>query len=360
MNLHRLLPLVFAFTLSLHAAEVRWHPNILKQPKEWFASQEARAVADSVLQYQSPQGGWPKSTDIAKPPRTPDDIPPPGRGRANSLDNEATTLPMEFLARMVDATDDARYRDAFSRGLEYLLAAQYPNGGWPQFFPLRGEYYDRITFNDDAMVRVMSLLRQIIEGKAPYASFVTTEQRTKSEAALARAVDCVLKTQIKHDGMLTAWCAQYDEHKLEPAWARTYEPPSLSGSESVGITRFLMGIEKPTPEIIAAVEAAVDWLRSAALQGIRLEDFTNAEGKPDKRIVTDPNAPTLWARFYEIGTNKPIFSTRQSVIRYSISEIEHEKRIAYDFYGTWPAKLLDREYPAWRSTHQLPREPSAP
>jgi PelA/Pel-15E family pectate lyase len=298
MTLRRLLALVFAFTISLHAAEARWHPNVLKQPKDWFRSQEARSVADSVLQYQSPQGGWPKSTDIAKPPRTPDDIPPPGRGRANSLDNEATTLPMEFLARMVDATDDARYRGAFSRGLDYLLAAQYPDGGWPQFFPLRGEYYDRITFNDDAMVRVMSLLQKIITGKTPYA-FITAEQRSKSEAALTKAVACVLKTQIKHDGKLTAWCAQYDEQKLEPAWARSYEPPSLSGSESVGITRFLMSIEKPTPEVIAAIEAAVDWLRSAALQGIRLEDFTNAAGQPDKRVLTDPTSPALWARFYD-------------------------------------------------------------
>jgi PelA/Pel-15E family pectate lyase len=357
------LPLLAAalslLTSPASAAEpVRWHVNLLKQSQEWFASAEARAVADSVLLYQSPQGGWPKSTDIAKPPLTPDDIPPVGRGRANSLDNEATTLPMQFLARMVDATGEAKYRDAFTRGLDYLFAAQYPNGGWPQFFPLRGEYYDRITFNDNAMVRVMTLLSEVRAGQPPY-GFVTKQQRTQSDAAVSKAVECVLRTQIKQDGKLTAWCAQYDKHTLAPAWARSYEPPSLSGSESVGITRFLMSIEQPSPEVMAAIEAAVAWMKSTVLQGVRLESFTNAEGKPDKRLIPDADAPALWARFYEIGTNKPIFTSRQSVIHYAISEIEHEKRNAYDFYGNWPAKLIDREYPEWRARHpQSAEKPS--
>jgi len=92
---------------------------------QWYGSAEARVIADSVIQYQSPQGGWPKSTDLATPPRTPDDIPPPGRGRANSLDNEATTLPMAFLARVVHATEEATYRESFLRGVDYLHAAQF-------------------------------------------------------------------------------------------------------------------------------------------------------------------------------------------------------------------------------------------
>ena len=61
---------------------MRWDKAVLKQQPEWYGSAEARAVADSVIQYQSPQGGWPKSTDLAIPPRSPGDVPPPGRGRA--------------------------------------------------------------------------------------------------------------------------------------------------------------------------------------------------------------------------------------------------------------------------------------
>ena len=172
---------LFALSLILSSAEVgtavpvaaespqRWNSDVIDHDAAWYASSDARALADSVIQYQSPQGGWPKSTNLAVPPRTPDDIPPLGRGRANSLDNDATTLPMEFLARVIHVTGEERYRAAFASGLDYLFAAQYPNGGWPQFWPLRKGYYSRITYNDGAMIRVMTLLRDVSTGDAPYA-----------------------------------------------------------------------------------------------------------------------------------------------------------------------------------------------
>ena len=115
--------------------------------------------------------------------------------------------------------------------------------------------------------------------------------------------------------------------------------------------RFLMEIERPTPEIVAAVEGAVTWLPSVAIHGVRLEPFT-AEGKTDRRIVPDPTAPPLWARFYQPGTNRAIFLGRDSVVRYAFSEIEHERRNGYAYYGAWPARLLADDYPRWRKTHE--------
>lgn len=331
-------------------SSLRWGTGLLKQKPEWFGSSEARAVADSVLQYQSPQGGWPKNTDLAKTPRSAADIPPSDDGVSNSFDNEATTLPLHFLAFMITATGDEKYRSAFERGFDYTLAAQHPNGGWPQFFPLRKGYYSHITYNDDAMVRVLNLLKAAAAGKPPFA-FISDERRAKAASAVAKGIDCILKTQIKQDGKLTAWCAQHDEKTLEPAWARSYEPPSFSGGETVGIVRFLMEIEKPTPEIIAAIEGAVAWLKSATLQGMRLEEFKNADGKKDIRIVQDDQAPPLWARFYELGTNRALYLDRDSVFRYDFNEIGHERRNGYAYHGTWPARLLDRDYPKWREQH---------
>ncbi len=198
--------------------------------------------------------------------------------RANTIDNDATTTPMRFLALMVQATRDIRYRAAFERGVDYLLAAQYPNGGWPQYFPLRKGYYSHITYNDDAMVNVLTVLRAAAAGKPPY-DFVDQSRRARSAAAVARGIDCILHTQIRQDGKLTAWCAQHDETTLKPASARNFEPPTLSGGESVGIVRFLMEIEQPTPEITAAIKGAVAWFRAVAIHGIRLEEFTGADGK---------------------------------------------------------------------------------
>jgi PelA/Pel-15E family pectate lyase len=326
-----------------------WSSDFLEMDVAWYGSNEARQIADSVVQYQSSQGGWPKSTDLARPPLTPDDIPPEGRGRANSLDNDATTVPMQFLARVATATGEARYRDSFLRGVDYLFAAQYPNGGWPQFWPLRGdEYYSRITFNDDAMIRVMQVLRDVAAGEAPYA-FVDANRRTQAAAAVQRGIECILKTQIRQDGKLTAWCAQYDEKTLEPAWARKYEPPSLSGAESVDIVRFLMAIEKPSPEVVAAIEGAVAWLRTVPIAGMRLEHRRGDDGRNERLLVPDPAAPSLWARFYELGTNRPLYMDRDSKPIYDYMKVSYERRSGYDYHGTWPASLLERDYPAWRA-----------
>jgi PelA/Pel-15E family pectate lyase len=338
---------------SVALGAIRWGEAVLRQQSQWYGSAEARAVADSVIQYQSPQGGWPKSTDLAMPPRTPDDIPPPGRGRANSLDNEATTLPMAFLARVAHATGEAKYRKSFFRGVDYLLAAQYPNGGWPQFWPLRKGYYSRITYNDGAMIRAMTILRDVADGQPLY-KFVDAPRRGRAADAIARGIDCILKTQIKQDGKLTAWCAQHDEKTLKPAWARSYEPPSLSGAESVSIVRFLMSIEEPTPEIITAIEGAVAWFRSVAMKGVRIESIRRDDGRTERRLILDPDASPLWARFYELGTDRPLYLDRDSVFRYDFNEISYERRSGYRYHGTWAASLLATEYPAWCQKHKLP------
>ena len=225
------------------------------------------------------------------------------------------------------------------RGLDYLLASQYPNGGFPQFFPLREGYYSRITFNDNAMINVLTVLRDAAAGRAPY-TFVDEARRIKARAAVERGLDIILRTQVKQDGRLTAWCAQHDEKTLAPAWGRAYEPPSLSGSESAGIVRFLMAIERPTPAVTAAIDGAVAWFRGVAIRGVRVEEFTGPDGRKDRRVVADASAPLLWARFYELGTNRPIFLGRDSVVRYAFGEIEAERRNGYAYYGTWPAALL--------------------
>lgn len=346
-------PVATAQDATRSSGSLRWGAGVLQQKPDWYASEEARAIANSVLQYQSPQGGWPKSTNLAMPPNSPEDVPSPGQGKANSLDNNATTLPMKFLARMASVTGEVTYREAFKSGVDYLLAAQYSTGGWPQFYPLRKGYYSHITYNDGAMMNVITVLHKVAAGEPPY-DFVDAGRRTRAATAVERGIECILQTQVRQDGQLTAWCAQYDETTLKPAWARKYEPPSLSGGESVGIVRFLMEIEQPTPEIIAAIEGAVAWLRTVAIRGKRIESFTDADGNDDVRVVDDPTAGPIWARFYELGTNRPIFLGRNSITQYDLQEIERERREGYSYYGMWATSLLDREYPRWRAKHKMP------
>lgn len=328
---------------ALAQTPVEWDSDILKREAAWYATPEARTIADSVIQHQSAEGGWPKNTPLTVPPSA----APVPEGSRNTFDNDGTTLPMAYLARVIDAGGRPADRAAFDRGLDYVLAAQSPSGGWPQFYPLRSGYYSHITFNDDAMVRILSLLREVAAGTGPY-GFTTAEQRARAAAAVDRGIQVILRTQVRQNGVLTVWCAQHDEMTLEPAWARAFEPPSLSGNESVGIVRFLMSIPDPSPEIIAAVEGAVRWFEANAISGVRFETVTASDGEPDARVVPDPQAPPLWARFYELGTNRPIFLGRDRVVHYAFAQIERERRLGYRYYGTWPRTLIRDDYPAWR------------
>lgn len=336
-----------AQTTNAPAALPRWGESYLNRANDWYATAESRRVADAVLQYQSSQGAWPKNTDLTAPPTPKILAEVETKGDNNTIDNGGTTMPMRFLALMAQATKDERYAKSFARGLDYLFAAQYPNGGWPQFYPLRDHgYYSHITYNDNAMVNVMFLLRDVAADKEHY-GFVDAERRAKAKAAVVLGIDCILKTQLKQDGKLTGWCAQYDEKTLEPVWARNFEPPSLAGQESVGIVRFLMQLDEPSPEICAAVEGAVTWLKVVAIPGMRYQRGMAADGKRDGWIEPDATAGSIWARFYEIGSNRPIFTGRSKEIHYSYQEVERERRAGYDYYGTWPEKLLEKEYPRW-------------
>jgi PelA/Pel-15E family pectate lyase len=343
---------LLALAPAAGAAAVPWH-GVLAQPAAWYGSPEAAAVAASVRLYQTPGGGWPKNTDMTSPPAPEFLADRQADHRAPTIDNGATTTQLVFLARVVTATGDAAARAAFERGFDYLLAAQYPNGGWPQYFPLRKGYYAHITYNDDAMANVLVVLRDAAAGRAPY-GFVDADRRARAATAVEKGIACILRTQVKQHGKLTAWCAQHDETTLAPAWARKFEPPSLSGDESVGLVNFLLGIEQPSAEVIAAVEGAVAWLNSVRISGLRIDNSPGTDGEKDRRVVADPTATQLWARFYELETNRPIFLGRDSVVHYDFNAIERERRVGYNYLGTWPAKLLEKDYPQWREKLHLP------
>ena len=342
----------FAATSVLCAAaasgRVAW-ADINKQPAAWYATADARALADSIVQYQTDSGGWPKNRDMTQPPDAEFLANTAMDHRAATIDNDATIIQLRYLGRVIAATDATRYGAAFRKGFDYLLAAQYANGGWPQYFPLQEGYYTHITFNDNAMINVMEVLRDAAGGKDPFA-FVDAARREKARAAVDRGIACILRCQVTLDGVKTVWCAQHDEKTFAPAKARAYEHPSLSGSESVGIVRFLMAIDRPGPDVVAAVTGAAAWFEKTRLTGFRYEvvDAPEIPGGRDRRVIPDPQAGPLWARFYEIGTNRPIFSGRDSVMRYAVSEIEPERRNGYSWYGAWPRQLLEKDYPAWR------------
>ncbi len=331
--------------------KMHWRRIIYSQPDEWYGSEEAIRIADNVLLYQRDVGGWQKNTsmqrvlskkekkELQKLKSDPSVV---------TTDNGATTGELVFLSKVYGKTGHEPYKTAFLKGLDYLLEAQYDNGGWPQKYPLEDGYSRHITYNDGSMVHIMEFLKAIHERSDDFSIIADEATVKKAGEAFDKGLEVILKTQYRQNGKLTVWCAQHDEITLLPAKARSYELPSLSGGESYGIVEMLMDIDNPSDDVIASVEAAVNWFEENKIEGIRLEGFENEDGKRDRRVVKDPMGKPLWARFNDLEDNRPFFCSRDGIKRYSISEISHERRNGYSWYTSGPQAVLDR-YDEWKS-----------
>lgn len=311
------------------------------------------SVAERMLIYQRNNGGWPQpgGNAINYDNTLSESLKTTLLSEKNKLDatidDQATTREIKTLVVAYKKTSNSAYLKAAENGIKYLLVAQNAAGGWGQFFPDTSSYHKHITFNDNAMMDVMWIMKYISEGTNDFET-VDKALIPQAKAAMAKGIICILKTQFLQKGKLTVWCAQHDRKTLLPTKARAFELPSLSGNESVGIIRFLMAIETPSPEIQKAIHAAVAWLEASKIVGIKTQDIVDAsqpKGK-DRIVMADPNS-TIWARFYDLETNKPFFTGRDSVPKATLAEIENERRVGYAYYGNWPAKLLSTEYPDW-------------
>jgi PelA/Pel-15E family pectate lyase len=347
-------------------------------------------IADIILSFQTPAGGWSKNLDMSSHRRAPGEHFAPGNASrylghgdfdeplnenwhyVGTFDNDATTTQLRYLTKVIAALKSSAvqpYRKAFLHGLDYVFAAQYPNGGWPQVWPLEGGYHDAITFNDDAMINVLRLLRDVAEGKEDFA-FVPAIARKLAAASVRRGIECILAAQIvvqaeKTDAARageelgigrigqsgrmerrTVWCQQHDPLTLAPASARNYEMPSLVSAESAQIALFLMELPNPDRETAAAIRAAAAWFDKTKIYDVAF-GFTAGEGR---RLVSAPGNGPLWSRYYEIGSDRPIFGDRDKTIHDTVEEISQERRNGYGWFRDTPQRALER-YAAWEKEH---------
>jgi hypothetical protein len=383
----------------------------LHRGPEFYKSDEAKRTGDIILSFQTPGGGWSKNlmmdaprqrgqlyatANLAPVASAPGDFDEPKDEKwhyISTLDNDATNTELHFLAELSAALpgpDGSKYRASALKGYEYLLRSQFPNGGWPQVWPLEGGYHDAITFNDDAVTESAETLANVAEGQrvttepnvdevagakamaertgrpliAPQPTvedytFVPAAMRAQAKAAVAKALQIILKTQLRvpaPDGVspegevtvLSVWAQQNDPLTLEPVSARNYEMPALSSGESASVLEYLMSIEHPSPAVVAAVNAAAAWFEAHKVMGYA---WTGGRGDPAGRVFKAvPGAGPLWSRYYSLTTQKPIFGDRDKTIHDDVMEISLERRNGYSWYGAGPAKAL-KQYAEWKKTH---------
>ena len=348
------ISLMMLSVLSTHAQQRSFRQVLQTTDSAFFATDEARRIGDQLLLYQRVTGGWPKNIDMVKPLTDEERqtiLAEKNRRNDSTTDNKATITQIPFLARLYNQTGEERYKEAFVRGMEYLLSGQYDNGGWPQFWPENRDYQVHITYNDNAMVNVLKILRDARKHVSPYtANLVDDDLQQRCAKAFDKGIECILNTQIVVDGEPTVWCQQHDRETLLPAKARAYELPSYASSESAALTFLLMQVSKPDERIIRAVNGAMKWFEAHKLTGIRLERFRNSDGARDIRVVEDSTAAPLWARFYDLEEGKPFFCDRDGEPKRSLQEIGYERRTGYGWYNDSAAELYKR-YDTWKKKY---------
>jgi PelA/Pel-15E family pectate lyase len=316
-----------------------------------YAQQPTDSTAEKMLVYQLGNGGWPKQLEDKSVVNYGATLTPELLAKIKAtkdlhatFDNRATSREVVYLIQAYKKKQNKAYLTAAEKGLDYILAAQYANGGWPQYYPDKTLYRSEITYNDDAMINVLNILQDIVTQKNDF-EVVNPTYIKKAEKAIVKGIDCIIKTQVKQNGVLTIWAAQYDKDSMLPAKARAFEPASLSTSESAGIVRFLMRLKNPSPEVKSAVAAAVKWFYTYKIAGYRFDRNKNISA-----LVAD-NTSMAWARFYDIEKNTPIFGDRDNTIKTKLEELSPERRNGYAWYGNWGQKLIEKEYPKWLSTN---------
>lgn len=320
----------------------------------FFRTQEARRIGNQILLYQRCTGGWPKNIDMTRSLSEKSQIQVRKnkmRKDDSTIDNDATNVQICYLARLYQQTKDKCYQKAVRNGLQFLLCGQYDNGGWPQFWPETHGYQIHITYNDNAMLNTMKVLRAVAKKQKPFnGNIIASELRIKAQKAFDKGIDCILKTQITVNGQPTVWCQQHNKKTFAPASARTFELASFCSDESSGLIKLLMSLPKPDKRIRQAVNGAMKWIDDHKITGYKYIHGPRADFCHPSKLIKDSTAKPLWARYYDLKRGEPFVCDRDGIPRHYLSELGIDRRNGYKWYTQNPSGLY-KLYQQWAATY---------
>lgn len=300
----------------------------------------AKAAAHALVVGQLESGGWDYVIDF-DPAKSPawyrrSDIGKVSAAEAgkrrnvSTFDDDNSQSALRLLLAVADAAKgsneprDVGIREARDYALTKLLAAQRPNGGWPQRWS--GQPADPKEYPVQQASFPASYPREY--PKASYNLFYTLNDNTHRDcvntlldagrrlgrpeyrAAALRGGDFLILAQLPEPQPV--WAQQYNP-QLQPAWARAFEPPSVCSGESVGVMRLLVDLylETGDEKFLEPLPRAIAWFKRSEI------------------------APGTWARMYEIGTNTPIYGDRDGKIKYRVEDLSPERQTGYSWKGAY-------------------------
>jgi len=176
-----------------------WNLEHKERNYQRYTADDFEAIADNLLAYQNPDGGWPKNVDwLAILPTDSVKNALKEKYKRSTLDNRNTFPQIIYLADVYRRTKTEKYKTGVLKGLYHLLDTQKANGGW------RGWDVDAITFNDEVTTGALELFLIIKQGDRRF-EWLSKEDRERIEEALQRGIELILKCQVIQDGVKTAW-----------------------------------------------------------------------------------------------------------------------------------------------------------
>lgn len=322
-------------------------PTISKQLRNEIRSidnrQQAlpRSMIMNMLSWQTPAGGWSKNTDIYSSARDKGQLFGVEESYLPTFDNGATTTQIVELKHALKAYGSEDIQASLHRAINYVLSAQYPNGGFPQTYPLVGNYHDLVTYNDDVMSNVISVLNDM--HMHPNAYSLNQEQINEVRIHLDLAIERVIQDQVEVNSRQGAWGQQHDPMSYQLKPARAYEMAALATMETARLLQTLMQIEQPNKALKEAINKGINWLKATQIRGIRWVRYSNKKSE----LVKDETAPAIWPRFIDKDTGTPIFGDRNGEIYTRINDVSIERQNGYAWYHSSQSSAL-LAYDKWQ------------
>ncbi len=293
-------------------------------------------IADYVISWQLDYeglGGWGKNFDdriysrqwngseIKSHTYTHDNKVP-----TSSIDNNATTSHIHYLAAVYGKYGGERYKKSIHKAMDMILHMQHEQGSWGEMYPEQtygpSRFENRGTILQMVHYNNLSMYQKILNNTYPFNNDLFSEEdKAKIRKSYDKALDFVIKSQVKQDGVLTGWAGKYDEEIYQPRWARNFEPPSINAFDTAMILFHLISIPDKSDEITNAIYHGNMWMYNT----VKLDMEYRSQEPPF--FHTAPGMK-MWNKFIDIQTNEGIYAAHSKILHH-ISELPVERLYGY-------------------------------